>query len=105
MLEATDRARPSPVPLEPRPEHEGAVSVYETTRRAIAEVGVSADPLASLALALASRIDSGAGSRRGARVIEQAVRGRLFVVLERGEANREPDLIEEIRERIRQRAT
>lgn len=99
------RARPSPVPLEPRTEREEAASVYETTRRAIDEVGVSADPLASLALALASRIDSGQEPGAALASLSKQLRDTLFVVLERGEADREPDLIEEIRARMRQRST
>lgn len=104
-VKSRTRARPAPVPLEPRPEHEGAASVYETTRRAIAEVGVSSDPLASLALALASRIDSNQEPGAALASLSKQLRDTLLVLLARGEANREPDPLEEIRERMRQRVT
>lgn len=100
------RARLSPVPLEPRPEREGAAaSVYETARRAIAEVGLTADPLASLALALASRIDGGQEPGAALASLSKQLRDTLILLLERGGANREPDPVDEIWARMRQHAT
>ena len=97
------RARLSPVSLERRPEH--AASVYETTRRAIDEVGVSADPLASLALALASRIDGDQEPGAALASLSKQLRETLAVILNRAATDGRPDPIEEIRERLRRRGS
>jgi len=91
------------VSLERRPEH--AASVYETTRRAIDEVGVSADPLASLALALASRIDGDQEPGAALASLSKQLRETLAVILNRAATDGRPDPIEEIRERLRRRGS